>query len=37
MAAKQEKLAWPAWSTWALLAVIVSALVTVAATVNDIW
>jgi hypothetical protein len=27
---------WPAWATWALLAVIVSAIVTVAATINDI-
>jgi hypothetical protein len=30
-------LEWPAWATWALVAVIVSSIVTVAATINDIW
>lgn len=28
---------WPWWSTWALLAVIVTSLITIYATVNDIY
>ena len=28
---------WPAWSNWALVAVIVTSIVTIAATLNDIW
>jgi hypothetical protein len=28
---------WPKWSTWALVAIVVTALVTIAATLNDIW
>lgn len=31
------KLEWPVWATWALVATVVSAAVTVAATINDIW
>jgi hypothetical protein len=37
--AKQDathKLAWPWWSLWALLAVVVTSLLTIAATLNDI-
>ena len=37
--AKQDathKLAWPRWSPWALLAVVVTSLLTIAATLNDI-
>jgi hypothetical protein len=30
-------LEWPAWATWALIAVLVSSIVTIAATINDIW
>ena len=32
-----NNLEWPAWATWALVAVLVTALVTIAATINDIW
>ena len=28
---------WPGWATWALIAVVVTSLVTIAATINDIW
>jgi hypothetical protein len=31
------RLEWPEWATWALLGVIVTAVVTIAATNNDIW
>jgi len=28
---------WPAWCNWALVIVLVGSIVTIAATVNDIW
>ena len=28
---------WPAWANWALVAVILTSIVTIAATLNDIW
>jgi hypothetical protein len=28
---------WPSWATFAVAAVIVTCLVTIAATINDIW
>ena len=28
---------WPQWATWALLAVVVTSIVTIAAAINDIW
>ena len=28
---------WPAWGTWALMAILLSSVGTVAATLNDIW
>ena len=34
---QDRKLHWPTWATWALVAVIGSALLTVGATVNDIY
>jgi len=34
---KTEKELWPAWSNWALLAVVVTSLLTIAATLNDIF
>jgi hypothetical protein len=34
---KTGNLEWPWWATWALFGVILTALVTVAATKNDIW
>jgi hypothetical protein len=37
MANEMDRLPWPAWSRWALLAVVVTALATIAATINDIW
>ena len=30
-------LAWPFWATWALVGVILTSIVTIAATINDIW
>ena len=37
MAERTPKLEWPPWASWALLAVFVTCLVTIAATINDIW
>jgi len=37
MAVPPRNLLWPAWATWALAAVVVTSLVTIAATINDIW
>lgn len=31
------KLEWPEWATWALLAVVGTGVITIAATINDIW
>jgi hypothetical protein len=28
---------WPKWSTSTLLAIIITTLITIAATINDIW
>ena len=28
---------WPAWATWALVATFLTAILTIAATINDIW
>ena len=33
----EHAMAWPAWATWALVAVDLTSLVTIAATINDIW
>jgi hypothetical protein len=32
-----KPLDWPAWSTWAVIAIVLSAIATIAATLNDIW
>jgi hypothetical protein len=32
-----QKLEWPQWSTWALIAIVLSSILTIAATINDIW
>lgn len=37
MKIKHEKLLWPQWCTWTLLAVIATSIVTVIAAVNDIY
>ena len=37
MAHKADKELWPWWSKWALLAVLLGSLVTIAATLNDIY
>jgi hypothetical protein len=37
MAAPDGRLETPAWYIWTLLAVAVTALATIAATLNDIW
>jgi hypothetical protein len=34
---KREAVAWPPWATWALVATIVTSLLTIYATLNDIW
>jgi hypothetical protein len=36
---KQDKAAmdWPTWASWALIAVTLTSLLTIAATLNDIW
>jgi hypothetical protein len=28
---------WPKWATWALILVVLTSLLTIAATINDIW
>jgi hypothetical protein len=33
----KHSIEWPAWSTYALLVVVVGSLATVAATLYDIW
>jgi hypothetical protein len=33
---KIHALSWPRWAPWALLAVVVTSLMTIAATLNDI-
>jgi hypothetical protein len=30
-------LEWPTWATWASVAILVSSIITIAATINDIW
>jgi len=37
MSAKTARISWPAWATWALIATLLSAILTVYATINDIW
>jgi hypothetical protein len=32
-----KPLEWPAWSTWAVIAIVLSSVATIAATLNDIW
>jgi hypothetical protein len=32
-----RELLWPAWATWALVAVVLTSVLTIAATINDIW
>jgi len=34
---RDEAIGWPAWANWALVAILVSAIATIAATLNDIW
>ena len=33
----EHSLEWPRWATFALVAVIVTAALTIAAAINDIW
>ena len=37
MDSPDEQIEWPSWATWALMGVVLTAIVTVAATLNDIW
>jgi hypothetical protein len=37
MARKAETDIWPWWTKWALLAVLLTSLLTIAATLNDIY
>jgi hypothetical protein len=34
---KSGGLIWPEWASWAAIAVLLTSIVTVAATINDIW
>jgi hypothetical protein len=34
---EHPNLYWPRWATWALVAVVASSFLTVAAAINDIW
>ena len=33
----EPTLDWPAWSNWALVAVVLTIILTIVATINDIW
>jgi hypothetical protein len=33
----EPAMAWPKLATWALVAVVLTSVVTIAATINDIW
>lgn len=33
----EPTVAWPRWATWALIAVILTSILTIYATVNDIY
>ena len=33
----ESVLEWPAWATWASVAILAGSIVTIAATINDIW
>jgi hypothetical protein len=33
---RSEQLPWPDWATWALVAVVATAILTIAAAINDI-
>jgi hypothetical protein len=37
MARKEEAELWPRWSTWALVAVVLTSILTIAVTLNDIF
>jgi hypothetical protein len=37
MQTRRKQVESPAWALWALLAVILTAAATIAATLNDIW
>jgi hypothetical protein len=37
MGVPAREIFWPRWSSWALLAVVVTSILTVVATLNDIW
>ena len=37
MASEPKPIDWPGWATGALALVVLTALVTLAATINDIW
>ncbi len=37
MKKEQASIDWPAWSTWTLIAVLITSVLTIAATLNDIW
>jgi hypothetical protein len=34
---EMRQLEWPKWSSFTLLAIVLTSLVTLAATINDIW
>jgi hypothetical protein len=37
MAHKAEKDIWPWWTKWALIAVVLTSILTIVATLNDIY
>ena len=37
MAVRQVKQLWPAWATWAAVGVLLTSLLTIGATLNDIF
>lgn len=37
MDVKQAKLEWPGWATWAVVFIVLTSVLTIAATLNDIW
>ena len=37
MSTPAQQILWPRWATWTLIFVVVTSIMTVAATFNDIW
>jgi hypothetical protein len=34
---RSREILWPNWASWALAVVVLGSILTIAATINDIW